>query len=237
MSRLVRAEALKVLTVRTLLWIAVGEIAFIAVAVIARVLTFDGVQDATADRSTAQFAASSMLFALLSGIFVMASESTHGTITQTLLAAPARARVVLAKVLVAAATGLALGVLAELLTIAIGAPGGVLHVGHARLVLVGTLVGAGLAGMIGVGVGTIFRAQGAAIAVSLLWLLIGESILAAAVGHGVRFFPGHAFAATAGGSRSGSDQVLGTWPAVVVAALYAAGFVAVGAALLTRRDV
>ena len=237
MSALVRAEALKILTVRTLLWIAIGEIAFIGVSVIARVLTFGGVPDAAADRSTAQFAASSMLFALLSGIFVMASESTHGTITQTLLAAPVRERVVLAKVLVAAATGLALAVLAELLTIAIGASGGVLEVGHARLLLVGTLVGAVLAGTVGVGVGTIFRAQGAAIAVSLLWLLIGESILAAAVGHGVRFFPGHAFAATAGGTRSGSDQVLGTWPGVLVAALYAAGFVVVGTALLSRRDV
>jgi hypothetical protein len=44
-----------------------------------------------------------------------------------------------------------------------------------------------------------FRGQGSAIAVSLLWLLIGESILAAAVGHGIRFFPGHVFAAMAAG--------------------------------------
>src|SRR5213078_1835423 len=94
MSALVRAEALKMLTVRTLLWIAIGEIAFVLVSVIVRVWTFGDVHDAPADRSTAQFAASSMLFALLAGIFVMASESTHGTITQTLLAAPVRERVI-----------------------------------------------------------------------------------------------------------------------------------------------
>jgi ABC-2 type transport system permease protein len=237
MTGLVHAEALKLLTVRTLLWLALGEAAFVVVSAIARALTFGGVQDAAADRSTAQFAASSMLFALLAGIFTMAAESTHGTITQTLLATPVRERVVAAKVLVAAATGLALGVLAELLTIAIGAPGGVLNVGHAQLVLAGSLVGAVLAAVLGVGVGTIFRGQGSAIAVCLLWLLIGESILAAAVGHGIRFFPGHVFAATASGTRGGSDVVLGTWPGAGAAAAYAAAFVAVGTALLSRRDV
>jgi ABC-2 type transport system permease protein len=237
MSALVRAEALKMLTVRTLLWIALGEIAFVTISLVARALTFQGVQDAAADRSTAQFAGSSILFALLAGILVMASESTHGTITQTLLAAPVRERVVAAKVIVAAAIGLALAVLAELLVIAIGAPGGVLHVSHTELLLVGILIGAALAGMVGVGVGTVFRGQGSAIAVSLLWLLIGESVLAAAVRHGVRFFPGHAFAATATGTRAGSEDVLGTWPAVVVAAGYAVVSVALGTALLSRRDV
>jgi ABC-2 type transport system permease protein len=237
MSRLVRAEVLKVFTVRTLLWLALGESAFVVVALIARVVTFKGTHDATVDRGTAQHAAASILFALLAGVLIMASESTHGTITQTFLVAPVRERVVAAKVLVAAAAGAALALLAEVLTIAIGAPGGILDVGNAGLVFLGILLGASLAAALGTGLGAIFRGQGSAIAVALVWLLVGESLVAAAVGHGVRFFPGHVFAATARGLRSGTGDVPGTWSGAAVAALYAAAFVAVGTALLSRRDV
>ena len=237
MSRLVRAEVLKVLTVRTLLWLALGEAAFVVIAVVARVLTFNGAVDGAVDRGTAQHTAASILFALLAGVLITASESTHGTITQTLLVAPVRERVVAAKVLVAAAAGAALAVLAEVLTIAIGLPGGILHLRAADLVLVGTVIGASVAAALGVGLGAIFRGQGSAIGVALVWLLIGESLLAAAIGHGVRFFPGHTFAATARGTRGGSDVVLGTWPGIAVAVAYAAAFLAVGTALLSRRDV
>jgi ABC-2 type transport system permease protein len=237
MRRLVHAELLKVFTVRTLLWLALGESAFVVVALVARVVTFKGTHDAAVDRGTAQHAAVSILFALLAGVLIMASESTHGTITQTFLVAPVRERIVAAKVLVGAAAGAALAVLAEVLTIAIGAPGGILDVGNASLVFVGIVIGAALAAALGTGLGAIFRGQGSAIAVALVWLLVGESLVAAAVGHGVRFFPGHVFAATARGLRSGTGDVLGTWSGAAVAALYAAAFVAAGTALLSRRDV
>jgi ABC-type transport system involved in multi-copper enzyme maturation permease subunit len=237
MSRLLRAEALKVLTVRTLLWLALGELAVVVVALVARAATFNGTHDAAADRVTAQHAASSILFALLAGVLIMASESTHGTITQTFLVAPVRERVVTAKVVVAAGAGAALAVLAEAVTIVIGVLGGILVVGNAALVFAGTIVGASLAAALGTGLGAIFRGQGSAIAVALVWLLIGESLVAAAVGHGVRFFPGHVFAATARGVRAGTGDVLGTWTGAVVAALYAAAFLAAGTALLSRRDV
>ena len=237
MSRLVRAEVLKVLTVRTLLWLVLGEVAFVAVALVARVVTFKGTHDAAVDRGTAQHAAASILFALLAGVLITASESTYGTLTQTFLVAPVRERVVAAKVLVAAAAGAALALAAEALTVAIGAPGGILDVGNAGLVLAGTLVGAVLAAALGTGLGAIFRGQGSAIAVALVWLLVGESLVAAAVGHGVRFFPGHVFAATARGVRSGTGDVLGTWSGAAVAAVYAVVFLAAGTALLSRRDV
>lgn len=232
-----RSELLKVGTIRTLAWLAVAEVGLVLIAAVSVAASSGPLESAADHRSVARIAAVSLVFALIAGIIVMAGESTHGTITQTLLAAPVRERVVAAKVIVAAAIGLALAVLAELLAIVIGAPGGVLHVSDTQLVFVGTLIGAALAGMVGVGVGTVFRGQGSAIAVSLLWLLIGESVLAAAVRHGVRFFPGHAFAATVTGTRAGSEDVLGTWPAVVVAVGYAVVSVAVGTALLSRRDV
>jgi ABC-type transport system involved in multi-copper enzyme maturation permease subunit len=148
-----------------------------------------------------------------------------------------RPHVVAAKTLVAAATGLALALLADVATVVIGAPGGILDVHRGVFVLGGTLVGAALSAVLGVGLGSIFRGQGSAIAVSLVWLLIGESIVAATVGHGVRYFPGHAFAATASGANGGSENVLGAWAGAAVAALYAAAFLGLGTALLSRRDV
>ena len=154
---------LKVLTVRTLLWLALGEIAFVVVALVARVVTFKGTHDAAVDRGTAQHAAASILFALLAGVLITAAESTHGTITQTFLVAPVRERVVAAKVVVAAAAGASLAVIAEVLTLAIGVPGGILDVRNAGLVLVGTLVGAVLAATLGTGLGAIFRGQGLSI--------------------------------------------------------------------------
>jgi len=237
MTRLVRAEVLKLMTVRTVLWITTAQLAFVAVSTVARVVTFSGAHTSSVDRNTAQFAASSILFALITGILVMAAESTYGTITQTLLVTPVRPQVVAAKTLVAATTGLALALVAEIATVVIGAPGGILDVRRGVFVLGGTLVGATLSAVLGVGLGSIFRGQGSAVAVSLVWLLIGESIVAAAIGHGVRYFPGHVFAATASGTSGGSDNVLGAWPAAAVAALYAAAFLGLGTALLSHRDV
>jgi hypothetical protein len=54
----------------------------------------------------------------------------------------------------------------------------------------------------------------------------------------VKYLPGHVFAATVAGTRGSSqDDLLGTWPGALGAALYAVGFLVAGGALLSRRDV
>jgi ABC-type transport system involved in multi-copper enzyme maturation permease subunit len=179
-----------------------------------------------------------MLFALLSGIFVMASESTHGTITQTLLVAPVRERVVLAKAVVAAALGVALGVLAEIVVVAISIPGVSLSVHNARGVLGGVLFACAAAGALGVGVGALFHRQGPAIVVTLLWLLLAESILVVALRDNVKYLPAHVFAAAVAGSDAGGgNDLVAAWSGVGGAAAYAVAFLAAGAAALARRDV
>ena len=63
-------------------------------------------------------------------------------------------------------------------------------------------------------------------------------MLAIGLRDNVKYLPGHVFAATVAGTRgSSANDLLGAWPGAFGALVYAAGFLAVGAALLSRRDV
>ena len=106
MSRLLHAELLKVRTVRTLLWIALAMVLIILLAAISVAVSSAQAATAADDRSIARISAVAVVFALLSGIVVFGSEGSSGTITQTLLVAPVRERVLLAKAGVAVAVGL-----------------------------------------------------------------------------------------------------------------------------------
>ena len=60
--------------------------------------------------------------------------------------------------------------------LAITVPGASLDVDNARPVLVGVVIAAPLSGALGVGLGTVVHGQGTAIAISLIWLLVGENL-------------------------------------------------------------
>jgi ABC-2 type transport system permease protein len=236
--RLVRAELLKLRTVRSLLWVTLGMLALVGISVISVVASTDVIESAARDRSVARISAIAVLFALLQGIIVMGAEGTHGTITQTFLVAPVRERVLTAKALVAAAVGAALAVAAELLTIVVAVPGLSLSLRDARYVWIGVVIGSAAAGALGVGVGALFHRQGPAIISTFLWLLIGESVLAIGLRDGVRFLPAHVFAATVAGTmQSTENDLLGAWAGAFAAIAYAVGFLVAGGALLSRRDV
>jgi ABC-2 type transport system permease protein len=237
-NRLVRAEFMKVRTVRSALWVTLGMVALVGISVVSVVASSGTIETAGDDRSVARIAAIAVLFALILGIIVMGAEGTHGTITQTFLVAPVRERVVAAKAIVAVLLGLALGVLAEMLTLVFAVPGVSLSVHNARYVLIGVLIASAAAGALGVGLGALYHRQGPAIITAFLWLLIGESVLAIGLHDRVRFLPGHVFAAAVAGTRGRSqNDLVGAWPGAFGAALYALGFLAAGAALLARRDV
>jgi ABC-2 type transport system permease protein len=232
-SAILRSEILKVLTVRTFLWIAVANAAFVLLGALAVVLSAGSLESAEDDRSAAQLAAVSVLLALVGGILVMAGEATHGTITQTLLVTPVRERVLFAKAAVAAALGLALAAIAELLILAIVSE---LNVHNARLVLLGILIAAPLSGALGVGLGAIFQGQGAAIAVSLIWLLVGESFASLLRGDTEKFTPGRSFGSLASGLES-QEGMLGMTGGGVAAAVWTVVFLAAGVLVFKGRDV
>jgi len=235
-SRLLRSELLKIVTVRSFLWIALGNLAIVLVAAISVSASEGSIQSADDDRSVAQIAGIAIVFALLSGIIVMASEARYGTITQTLLVNPVRERVLLAKVLVAAVLGLVLALLSEGVVLLITVPGASLDFHNSRLVFLGVLLAAPLAGALGAGFGAVVHAQGAAIGISLIWLLIGENIVTLINRSAEKFTPGRAFGALASGAQQGGD-LLGMGAGGVAAVAWTGIFVAAGLLALLGRDI
>jgi ABC-2 type transport system permease protein len=235
-SRLLRAELVKITTVRTLLWLALANLALLVITALSVSASDSSIQTPDDDRAVAQIAAIAVVFALISGILVMAGEATHGTITQTLLVTPVRERVLAAKAIVGAALGFVLALVAEGIVLLITIPGASLSVHNARLVLLGVLIGAPLAGALGVGLGAVVHAQGAAIAMSLIWLLIGENLAPVISESGAKYTPGRSFAALASGERVGSE-LLGMSAGGVAAAVWAAVFLAAGLLAFLGRDV
>jgi hypothetical protein len=237
-TRLVRSELVKLRTVRTLLWVALGMASLVAISVISVVASTDALADAGDHRSVARISAIAIPFSLILGIILTGAEGTHGTITQTFLVAPVRERVLGAKAIVAAAVGLGLAVVAEAITFVVAVPGLSLSLHDARYVAMGVVIASAAAGVLGVGLGAIFHRQGPAIITAFLWLVIGESVFAIGLRDSVRYLPVHVFAATAGGTRASTQSdLLGTWGGAVGALVYAAAFLAAGGAFLTRRDV
>jgi len=239
MSRLLGAEWVKISTVRAFLWVALADVGFVLATSIATVAHTDAIRSAQDARGAAQIASLALILGLVAAILVMAGESTHGTITQTLLVTPNRERVLFAKATVGALLALALVVVAEALVLAILVPGASLDLHDARLVLVGTLVAAPLVGLVGVGLGAIVPGQGTAIAASLVWLLVGEGLFPVVSDSAAPYTPGRAIAALVSGDTGGNRRsyLLGVASGGVVAALWAALFVAVGLVFLNRRDV
>jgi ABC-2 type transport system permease protein len=236
-SRSLRSEWVKVVTTRTFLWIALADLALILITSISVAASSDPINSASDDRSVAQIAGVSVLFALVGGIVGMAGESTHGTITQTLLVTPVRERVFAAKAVAAAVVGLALAVGSAAVVLLITVPGAGLSVHNARATLLGVLVAAPLAAMLGVGMGAVVRGQGGGIAVALIWLLVGENLMPLISRDATKYAPGRAFAALASGSREGTDVVLGMGAGAATAAAWTAVFVAAGLFVLLGRDV
>jgi ABC-2 type transport system permease protein len=236
MSRLVRAELLKIRTVRTFLWIALANVALVLITAIGVAASEDPIQVAEDDRAVAQIAGIAIVLALIGGIVVMAGEAKHGTITQTLLVTPVRERVLLMKAAVAALIGLALAVLSEGLVLAITVPTVGLDVYNARLTLLGILIAAALAGALGAGLGAVVHAQGAAIGISLVWLLVGENLAPVISDPATKYTPGRTFAALASGDRTGGE-VLGMAAGGVAAGAWAALFLGAGLLAFLGRDV
>ena len=246
MNRLLRAELLKQRTAPAFL------LAFAAVPVLAALVTFavysmagrqgnDPLGPDSLLHATGAPASVVTTLALLLGVVGMAGEYRHGTILTTLLAAPRRWDVVVAKVAAHALAGAAMAVATIAVSLGIAVPwlmsAGVDVRLTAEVVRVaGALVAStALYGALGAGAGALFRNQSAAVGVVLVWLLKGEDLVAGALGNPSigDWLP----AALGEGLVRAGAGTPARWAAALVLTAYVAAFAAIGARLVVRRDV
>jgi len=248
MTRLVRAEFAKLGTTRFIYGLAAGMAVFAVLAVVA-VGTAAGTQgnpSLSAD-SLPMFVAGPVALvsgaALLLGILGVAGEFRHQTISQTFLVTPDRGRVVAAKLVAYPLAGIALALTTLAVTAAVGAgwlaakgiTPSLLDARLGRVVGV-ALLGAGLCGLVGVGVGALVRNQVAALVGTLVWVLVVEGLVMGLVNAPSlgRWLPS---AAAAAAITSPGGAHLSRLAGTLVFAGYGLALALAGTRLMVRRDI
>lgn len=203
MSRLVRAEWLKLTTTRLLWGMIPAAVLLSLAAVTGAVLSADGagVDLATDEgvRRALHVSATGAILVLIVGIIMSAGEYRTATATDTYLTTPRRWKVLTSKLVVGAGLGAAFGFGAATLAYLAAA---VLYrtqdaaypttSSEVWAILAGAVVYATVYGIAGVAIGSLLRNQVAAIVVSLAWLLVVEQILVSIAPRIGRWLPGAA---------------------------------------------
>jgi hypothetical protein len=247
MTDLIRAEVLKLRTTR-LVYSLLGVTAGLSALGVVSAILSAGRQGApplhTTEGARNVFGGGggTAVLTLVLGILLVTGELRHGTITQTFLVTPRRPRVVGAKLVAMAITGVVFGVVASAVVLAIALPWLAAKEVSPSLgadvvpVLLGSLAATTLFGVIGVGVGALVRNQVLAVVVALVWEFIGEGILVGLVPAVGKWLPQGAGRALSLETLS-RGALLPAWAGGLVLVGYAVAFSAAGAALLVRRDV
>ena len=245
MGDLVSAEWLKLRTTRLVYGMAAAAVLLSVAAVTGGVLATE--RSSTPLASTRgldqilSLTGTGALVMLLVGILVAAGEYRHGTAADTFLTTPRRHRVVLAKLAVSAAVGLAAGLITAAAGVAtavalFNVEGTTFPLGDRDvwLTLAGTLAYTTLFAVLGVALGTLIRNQVLAVAVALAWIGIVEHIfisLAPGVG---RWLPAMAGQAVV---RTPIEDVLPPLGGLVVLTIYAVVVGVAGVRFAMTRDV
>ena len=247
MTALVRSELLKVRTVRS--WWAY----LIVIVALAALATAGEIGPSDQPRSTLEFQVGlvdaggiAALIAIILGITVVTAEFRHGTITPTTLVEPHRERVAAAK---AVAVGLLAVVFAALSLAVIAAVAAIwlplvdadVHLldGEALERAAQVVLLAVLWALLGLAIGFVVHSQVAALVGTLVWIFLGEALIAALLGlvdaDGVAsYLPFQALDAADG---TGGADFLRYWPGVAVSAGWIAAVGAAGLVRTGRRDI
>jgi ABC-2 type transport system permease protein len=244
MRRQIVSEFRKLRTTRSVYAMAGGLLAIVLLGVIATVSDFQP-SEVRGSVATLPFVNLVLtvipLFALLLGIRSFTDEYRYGSLVPTLLADPHRRRVLGAKVVTAAVAGVVLAGIAVVVALAAGVPAVVARGADVTwsvsqlAAVIGRALGATvLWTTIGVGIGVAVRHQVAAIAGTLVWMIVGEGILAGLLPGVARFFPGAAGLSIVG---INANDVLAPALGAVVLGAYALIATSIGGTLMARRDV
>jgi ABC-2 type transport system permease protein len=239
----IRAELLKICSTRTTVGLILGMVALILLfTLLTGLFTHpSGLASKEDQRQLLSVGSSAGVFSALAGVFLVTSEYRYGTIRPTFLFNPTRSHVLTAKVVVGALAGLAFGILGEAIGWAIGyviLDGRgitiVLTSSDILLLTLGGLAGVALWGAIGVGVGAIIHNQVGAIITLLAWGLFVDNLLFGLVPSVGRFMPTRAADGLMGLKV---DHLLSPGAGAIVLIAWAAALVAIGVALIARRDI
>jgi ABC-2 type transport system permease protein len=189
------------------------------------------------------------LMPLVMGITIICGEYRHKTITPTFLATPRRGRVLIAKVVVSAAVGLAMGVVFTVLAAGLGAtliaargyPVLLTSHGVPRLLVV-MAIGLGVWAVFGLGFGALLQNQVAAILTAIALMTIVDGLLNlglhwAHLGAIAKALPLSASRAVIAPSGVKASDLLPWWGGALVLLAWGGATAALGAAFTLRRDV
>jgi ABC-2 type transport system permease protein len=242
---LIRSEFRKLSTVRSpWLLLAAGPVLVVA-GVTGLVQSGGDVHDPATQSKALAHVALAALFTLIFGIFAVAGEYRHGTITDTFLSTPGRDRVVAAKLAVYGSVGAVAGLVSSAVAVVVtaawwSAKGGSFHLsagGSWRTFAGGVAVNVAFAA-IGVGVGALLRNLAVAIAAALAWVALVEGIAGQLIGSGLaRWLPFSASQALGRADLTGTARLLPQWGGGLVLAGYAIAFAAAAMVTTLRRDV
>ena len=193
MIALVRSETIKLRTV-VMHWVLLSIA--IAFPLVVTLLTafFKGDDDGWSARQLVEvLSGTSFVAVLLIGVTAAASvtgEFGFGTIRPTFTATPKRTKVIAAKTIVLAATALAVQLTVTLVgwfagSIIADGRGATIDLGSVDAginTLIGSVVLAGLMGIMGLGLGLLVRSTPAAVAALILWPLLVENLLGGLLG-------------------------------------------------------
>ncbi|MDP9330416.1 MAG: ABC transporter permease [Actinomycetota bacterium] len=252
MKSLVRAELIKLRTVRMPVWLLLTALGLVTLLVLVTVPAGNAPDNTLSlrdedllARTLGVGAGGGWVIMLVLGILSFTQELRFGTATSTFLVTPVRGRVLIAKSLALAVVGLVFAAATIALDVALSvvlivARGGNLGgSAEAAEVLAAVVLVMALSGPIGVAVGALVRNQIAAVVGALVWLLVAEQLLVALLPVIGRWTPG---GATAGLLQLGREatthgDLLPAWAGGLVLLAYATVIGLLASAVTLRRDL
>lgn len=241
MTRLVRAELLKLRTTRTFWWLGGSALGLVLLLVSLNLAIDDSLGSRTDAESLLSTAGIAGLLTLVLGVVAGAGEYRHGTIASTLLVTPQRLRAVSGSVVACLLGGLAIGLAAAGFTAIVALPW--LSAKDAVMPSTGTTLGiflggaayAALAAALGAALGALLRNQVAAVVIVLILIFVVDPAVAALFENAGKFTLTGLGIAMSGGH--GDSELLPRGLAAVIWALYTILLGALAVLVTARRDV
>ena len=240
-SHVLRMEWIKLRSLRSSWWtLAVTAAGATAIAITVGVNTKDAAADLT-NNALAGIVPGLLSIGVL-GVLVMTGEYSSGAIMSTLTAIPNRPLLLAAKAAVFGSVALSVGEAAAFVAFFAGAaalPGRVPPptLGQPGVLRAVVLSGVGicLIGLLGLGLGSIVRHTGAAVAVLVGGVFVGAQVVGAVAHAALGYIPVSIVANSLAVTQA-LPGMLSPWAGLAVLCLYAAVALCVGAWLLARRD-